>query len=67
VWKAVFASLNPSSVFEAVAILAEGLAMNCGEYCSEEIEAADDSAVSKREANSDCTLKDDAAQPLSEI
>jgi hypothetical protein len=34
-WKAVFASLNPSPVFEAVAAFAEELAMNSDESCSE--------------------------------
>ena len=36
-WKEVFASLNPSPVFEVVAVLAEGLATNGDESCSEEI------------------------------
>jgi hypothetical protein len=41
-WKAVFASLNPSPVFEVVAIVAEGLAMNADESRSKETEGADD-------------------------
>ena len=44
-WKAVFASLNPLLVFEVVAILAEGLAMNGDESRSKEIEGADDSGA----------------------
>jgi hypothetical protein len=44
-WKAVFASLNPSPVFEVVAIVAEGLAMNGDEPRSKEIDGADDSAA----------------------
>ena len=33
-WKEVFASLNPSPVFEVIAIFAEGLATNGDEFCS---------------------------------
>ena len=44
-WKAVFASLNPLLVFEVVAILAEGLAMNGDESSSKEIDGADDSSA----------------------
>jgi len=44
-WKAMFASLNPSPVFEVVAILAEGLAMNGDESRSRETEGADDSSA----------------------
>jgi hypothetical protein len=44
-WKAVFASLNPSPVFEVVAIVAEGLAMNDDESGSKENDGADDSSA----------------------
>jgi hypothetical protein len=40
-WKAVFASMNPSPLFEAVAMFGEGLALD----------GADDSALPKRPAN----------------
>jgi hypothetical protein len=43
-WKAVFASMNPSPVFEAVAMLGEGLAIE-GDECR-----ADDPAMSKQAA-----------------
>ena len=48
-WKTVLASLNPSPVFEAVAVLAEGLAINSSESIQLELDGADDSAVPKRE------------------
>ena len=41
-WKDVFASLNPSPVFEVVAILAERLATNGDEFCSRNIDDAND-------------------------
>jgi hypothetical protein len=44
-WKAVFASMNPSPIFEAVAMFAEALAINGDEFCS------GDSAGPKRKAN----------------
>jgi hypothetical protein len=43
-WKTVFASMNPSPVFEAVAMFGEGLAMN-GDECR-----TDDPAMSKQAA-----------------
>jgi hypothetical protein len=46
-WKAVFASLNPSPVFEVVAMVAEGLAMNADESRSKETEGADDSSAAR--------------------
>ena len=48
-WKAVFASLNPSPVFEAIAMFGEALAINDNESCSNELDGAD-SAVPKRKA-----------------
>ena len=47
-WKAVFASMNPSPVFEAVAMLGEELAINGDECRANEIDVAVDSAVLKR-------------------
>ena len=38
-WKEVFASLNPSPVFEAVSMLAEGLAMNGDESVQKKLMA----------------------------
>jgi hypothetical protein len=66
-WKAVFASLNPSPVFEVVAVWAEGLAMNGDRSRSKEIDCADDYAVPKRAANEQLRAKEDVAVPLSEI
>jgi hypothetical protein len=50
-WKAVFASMNPSPVFEAVAMLGEELAINGDELCANEIDEAVDSAVLNRLSN----------------
>ncbi len=50
-WKSIFASMNPSPVFEAVAMFGEGLAMNGDESGSNEIDRADDSLVPKRPTN----------------
>lgn len=36
-WKEVFASLNPSPIFEAVAMLAEDLAIKDDESCKQEV------------------------------
>ena len=47
-WKAVFASMNPSPVFEAVAMLGEELAIDGDECRANEIDVAVDSAVLKR-------------------
>jgi hypothetical protein len=44
-FKAVFASLNPSPVFEVVAMLAEGLVLNGDESRSKEIAGASDLAL----------------------
>jgi hypothetical protein len=41
-WKAVFAALNPSPVFDAVAMFAEGLAMRDDESRSKETTGATD-------------------------
>jgi hypothetical protein len=58
-WKAVFASLNPSPVFEVVATLAEELTKG-DDSCSREIDDANASAVPKH-------AEKYAALPLSEI
>jgi hypothetical protein len=50
-WKAVFASMNPSPVFEAVAMFGEALAMDGDESRASEIEGAVDSAIPKRLPN----------------
>ena len=47
-WKALFASMNPSPVFEGVAMFAEGLAIDRDESCSNGVR---DDALSKRAAN----------------
>jgi hypothetical protein len=44
----VFSSMNPSPIFEAVAMLGEGLASNGNESCANEIDAVVDSANLKR-------------------
>jgi hypothetical protein len=50
-WKAVFASMNPSPVFEAVAMFGEALAINRDEYRANEIDGPVDSAILKRLPN----------------
>jgi hypothetical protein len=47
-WKAVFSSMNPSPVFEAVAMFGEGLASNGNESCEIEMDVAVDSLNLKR-------------------
>ena len=47
--KAVFAALNPSPVFEGVAVFAEALAMNRNDSCLNDFDQADDFAVWMRE------------------
>ena len=50
-WKAMFASMNPSPVFEVVAMFGERLAIDGDESCSNELAASGDSAIPKRRAN----------------
>lgn len=66
-WKAVFATLNPSPIFEVVATFGEGLAMNGDDARSSAIDGAHYSALPKREANERLHTTEDAALPLSEI
>ena len=47
-WKAVFASMNPSPIFEAVAMFGEALAIKGDESRENEIDGTVDSAVLKR-------------------
>ncbi len=50
-WKAVFASMNPSPVFETVAMFGEALAIKGDESRENEIDEAVDSAILKRLPN----------------
>lgn len=50
-WKALFASMNPSPVFEAVAMFGEALAINDDASRAKKIDEAVDSAVLKRLPN----------------
>ena len=47
-WKVAFAALNPSPIFEAVAMFAEKLPMKDDESNSKEINGANDLALPKR-------------------
>jgi hypothetical protein len=62
-WKAVFAAWNPSPVFEAVAMFAEGLAMRGEESLSKEIGGANDFALPKRNRQISALASEDAPLP----
>lgn len=66
-WKAMFATWNPSPVFEAVAIFAEGLAMSSDKSCSKEIDGENDFALAKAEGNRTAHMEEHAAVASPEI
>jgi hypothetical protein len=63
-WKAVFAALNPSPIFEAVAMFAEKLPMKDGECSSKEINGASDLALPNRDRQRSVPTDDDAPAPV---
>jgi hypothetical protein len=66
--KALLAGLNPSPVFEAVAIFAEGLVLNSGgESGPSEIDRADNSVVPKWRGQMSARFNEETALPLSDI
>jgi hypothetical protein len=67
VWKVVFAALNPSPIFEAVAMFAEKLPMKDDESSSKEINGASDLAPPKRNRRRCMLAAEDAPVQPSEI
>jgi hypothetical protein len=65
--KALLAALNPSPVFEAVAIFAERLALNCDESGPSKIDGAGNFALPKQRGQTNLRFSEDTALPLSEI
>jgi hypothetical protein len=66
-WKAAFAALNPSPIFEAVAMFAEKLPMKDEECSSKEINGAIDLALPKRNRQGSVPTGEDAPAQSSEI
>jgi hypothetical protein len=59
-WKVAFATLNPSPIFEAVAMFAETLPMKDDESSSKEINGASDLALPKRNMQGGVLAGEDA-------
>jgi hypothetical protein len=59
-WKAAFAALNPSPIFEAVAMFAEKFPMKDDECSSKEINGASDLALPKRNRQRSVLAGEDA-------
>ena len=65
--KTLLAALNPSPIFEAVAIFAERWVLNDDESKAGEIDGADNFAVAKRRVQMSSRFNEDAALTLSDL